>query len=101
MTTLTQQVAAMPLLRRMRATHLPPPEQRRAIREGAGISREDIARELRAQGIPATEAAVRWWEKPKDQGGFDPRPARAIAYRRLLEQLQAEMAKARAAQLRT
>nr|GID40199.1 hypothetical protein Aca09nite_67050 [Actinoplanes campanulatus] len=85
-------------MQRIRSARLPSPEERLAIRKRARVSREDIARELRAQGIAVTEGAVKWWEKPKAEGGVDPRPDKAILYRRLLEQLQAETAKTRTAQ---
>lgn len=92
--TTTPHRATAPLLQRIRTARLPfTPEQRRAIRDAAGVSREDIARELRRQGLRVTEGAVKFWELPKDQGGFEPRQDRAIAYRRLLEQLKAEAAK--------
>ncbi len=91
MTITTRQVARMPLLERKRAERLPPPAQRRAIRETAKVSREDIAAELRAQGFQVTAAAVVWWEKEKAEGGCDPRSARAIAYRELLERILAEL----------
>lgn len=73
----------MPLIQRIRAAKLPPPAERRAIRERAGVSRQEIADEL---GVSAS--SVQWWEDPN---GFTPRAARAIKYRRLLEQL-AELA---------
>ena len=93
--TTTPRQATAPLLQRIRTARLPfTPEQRRAIRDAAGVSREDIARELRRQGLRVTEGAVKFWELPKAQGGFEPRRDRAIAYRRLLEQLKAETAKA-------
>lgn len=92
MTTMTEQLATMPLLKRMRATRLPPPERRRYIREQAGASREDVARELERRGCRrVSEAAIRWWEKPRERGGVDPRPAIAIAYGRLLDELLAEI----------
>ena len=71
----------MPLLELKRATRLPPPSERRAIRERAGVSRRQLAREL---GV--SDAAVAWWEDPC---GFTPRPAKALAYRRLLDELRA------------
>jgi DNA-binding XRE family transcriptional regulator len=70
----------MTLIQLKRATRLPPPAERRAIRERAKVSRREIAEEL---GV--SEAAVAWWENP---GGFTPRPAVALAYRRLLGQLR-------------
>lgn len=92
MTTSTPQVAAMPLLDKLRATHLPPPERRRAIRESAKLSREDIARELSAQGLHVTATAVYWWELSKSNGGCDPRSQRAFAYRQLLRNIERQVA---------
>ncbi len=90
--TATARAPGLPLLQRLRATRgLPPPDGRRAIRDRAGISREDIARELRARGFRVTEGAVKWWEKDKSEGGTDPRPATAIAYRQILERIQREV----------
>src|SRR3954464_14076148 len=91
MTTTLPQVAEMPLLERMRAAHLPPPARRQAIRKSAKLSRADIARELRAQGHRVTATAVYWWERDKADGGCDPRHARAIAYRDLLERIEREV----------
>lgn len=91
MTTTSTVAATMPLPKLMRARKLPPPAKRREIRDSAELSREDIARDLRAKGIRVTAAAVTFWEKEKSDGGFDPRPTTAIAYRRLLEQIQAEL----------
>lgn len=89
MTMTVDQAAKMPLLQRLRASRLPPPAERRAIREAAKLSREDIARELRAKGHRVTAAAVFWWEKDKADGGFDPRPPKAVTYRQLLDELHA------------
>lgn len=84
--------AGLPLRVRIRATSkLPPPAQRRAIRDSARLSREDVARELRAAGLHVTATAVAWWEKERTDGGFDPRPMKALAYGRLLEQIRAEV----------
>lgn len=91
MTIATKGGTAMPLLQRMRATRLPPPAQRRAIRNRAGLSREEIAAELRSQGFRVTGSAVAWWEKEKVEGGLDPRPAKAAAYRQLLDRIQREL----------
>lgn len=92
MTMTVNQAAGMPLLQRLRASRLPPPAERRAIREAAKLSREDIARELRLKGHRVSGTAVAWWEKEKADGGFDPRPARAISYRQLLDELRAHAA---------
>lgn len=91
MTTTSTVAANLPLPKLMRAKRLPPPAERRAIRDRADLSREDIARDLRAKGIKVTAAAVTFWEKEKSEGGFDPRPTTRIAYRRLLEQILAEL----------
>jgi len=79
-------------IQRIRATRgLPPPARRRQIREEAGLSREDIARELRAKGLRVTEGAVKWWEMEPADGGFTPRPGTAVAYKNLLERIQREL----------
>ena len=67
------------LLERLRAKReLPPPEERRRIRQSAGASLRDIAREV---GVSHT--AVRRWETTRAV----PREAR-IAYARLLDELR-------------
>lgn len=81
MTTVTTAGTDLPLLERKRATWLPPPHKRREIRERVKVSRRELAAEL---GVSCQ--AVAWWEDPK---GFNPRPRVAIAYRKLLEQLEA------------
>ena len=95
MTLTAQPLTGPPLASRLRAARavrfLPPPAERRAIREEARLSREDIARELRAQGLKVTAGAVQWWEKEKHQGGFDPRPAKALAYGELLDRIKREV----------
>jgi hypothetical protein len=89
----TGAVASLPvLLKRRREARLPDPAKRRQIRESAGLSREDIAGALRAEGDNVTAASVTGWELPRERGGWDPRPARAVAYRRLLERIEAEVA---------
>ncbi len=93
--TMTTTQAAMPVIQRIRAARgrgLPPPVRRREIRIEAGLSREDIARHLRAEGFRVTQAAIRWWELPKEEGGLDPRPDKALAYRDLLGRIQRELA---------
>jgi transcriptional regulator with XRE-family HTH domain len=65
------------LLERLRARRtLPPAETRRQIREAAGASLRDVAREL---GVSAT--SVIRWERGASPG------ARTAAYARLLEEL--------------
>jgi transcriptional regulator with XRE-family HTH domain len=81
MTTIPTAGLDLPLLELKRATRLPPPAKRREIRERARVSRRALAREL---GVSGT--AVAWWEHPD---GFTPRARVAIAYRQLLEQLEA------------
>ncbi len=66
------------LLERLRASRaLPPAAQRREIREAAGASLRDVAREL---GVSAT-SVIRW------ERGASPGP-RTTDYARLLEQLR-------------
>jgi hypothetical protein len=93
MTTASDETAvALPiLLRRRRPVPLPEPARRRAIRESANLTREDIASALRAEGHRITAASVLGWEAAKEAGGWDPLPARAIAYRRLLERIETEV----------
>jgi transcriptional regulator with XRE-family HTH domain len=69
----------MSLVERVRATRLPPPTQRRAIRTAVGVTLREVAAEL---GVG--QLAVSQWER----GVREPRPEHAIAYRRLLETLQ-------------
>lgn len=78
--TITPQAATnLPLVERRRAAELPSPAERREIRDRLRISRRAVAQELGVSG-----ATVQWWEN-----GGNPRPARAIAYRRLLDQMEA------------
>lgn len=81
----------MSLLEKMRAPRLPSPRERRAIRESARLSREDIARELNAQGLKVTATAIYWWELDKAAGGCDPRRHRAALYRQLLKRIEREV----------
>lgn len=69
----------MTLADRVRAAQLPPPETRRQIRCNARVSLAEVAAEL--QVSPVT---VHRWE----QGIFEPRRSKAIAYRNLLEALR-------------
>lgn len=73
MSTLTQRIQA-------RKT-LPAPPLRRALREAAGLSLDDIGRE-----IGVTGQAVSFWER----GLRRPRPDHLIAYSGLLGQLKEE-----------
>jgi transcriptional regulator with XRE-family HTH domain len=70
----------MTLVDRVRAAQLPPPAERRRIRLHAKVSLAEVAEEL--QVTPVT--ILRW-----EQGTFEPRRDRAIAYRRLLDALLA------------
>jgi DNA-binding transcriptional regulator YiaG len=69
--TLAEQVRA--------AAQLPSPADRRRIRNQAKVSLAEMAAELKV--TPVT--VLRW-----EQGAFEPRRDRAIAYRDLLEALQ-------------
>jgi transcriptional regulator with XRE-family HTH domain len=72
----------MPLIERVRATRLPAPPRRRAIRLAVGATLKEVAAEL---GV--SQLTVSQWER----GKCEPRPEHAIPYRRLLEVL-AELA---------
>ncbi|WP_376766276.1 helix-turn-helix domain-containing protein [Actinomadura litoris] len=64
---------------RVRAARLPPPDVRQRIRREAGIPLRTMAASL---GV--TAGAVQRWE----QGRVTPRHEHAIAYRRLLDELE-------------
>lgn len=64
---------------RVRASQLPPPLERVKIRQESGASLRDLAEELGVS--PMT--VLRW-----EQGRSKPRMRRAIAYRRLLDELK-------------
>jgi transcriptional regulator with XRE-family HTH domain len=88
MTLSPEKAAPMSLPDKKRAAELPPPTRRREIRDGAGVSRQQVGEALGVSG-----AAVGWWENPN---GFSPRNLdRRLAYRRLLDELEqlAEQAK--------
>jgi DNA-binding XRE family transcriptional regulator len=68
------------LAERVREARLPSPALRRHIRQAAGVTLVEMAEEL---GV--TNVSVLRWER----GDCEPRRDRAIAYRRLLEELQA------------
>jgi len=76
MDTLTRRLEQARALRR-----LPSPAARRHLREQAGLSQHDIAREL---GV--TREAVSLWEA----GHHMPRPDTALAYLALLDRLSRE-----------
>lgn len=69
----------MGLVESIQAAQLPTPVKRRAIRQTAGASLADVAREL-----DVTPMTVLRWER----GEAVPRRPRAIAYRRLLDELE-------------
>ena len=68
------------LLEAMRRAHLPPPSQRRAIREAAGLSQRGFAL---AMGVG--ERNVCNWEDPE---GSEPTMAHRLIYRMALDLLQ-------------
>lgn len=63
----------------VRGAHLPPPHERRRIREQAHFSLRDMAGVLLV-----TAPTVHAWER----GTSTPRRANAVAYRALLDQLR-------------
>lgn len=70
------------LVERVRAGRLPPPAERRAIREAAHVTLRELGNAL---GVH--EATAQKWER----GTVRPRPTDAIAYRELLDGLRAEV----------
>lgn len=83
MNTAPPDTARPPLVERVRASRLPPPAERSRIRRTARATLRDIATEL------AVSPATVWrWE----QGVAEPRLDHAIAYRQLLDQIQAATA---------
>jgi DNA-binding transcriptional regulator YiaG len=77
--TLGKDRVGMRLASQVRAACLPPPDERRKIRVAAGVSFAEVGAEL---GVSAT-AVMRW-----ERGTSTPRRDRAVAYRRLLDELQ-------------
>lgn len=72
--------AAYPRLTdRVRAAQLPPPAERRAIRQAARTSLSDVAAELGVSPM----SVLRW-----ERGESAPRLDHAIAYRRILDGLR-------------
>lgn len=67
-----------PLVEKLRATQLPPPDERRAIRKSAGATLAEMAAEL---GV--SEMVMSRWER----GINKPPRAKALTYRRLLDAL--------------
>jgi len=74
------------LAHRVRAAQLPLPAERRRIRLAAGVTYAEIGAE-----IGVTDVTVMRWE----QGTAMPRRHRAIAYRRLLDELQRAVGEAK------
>jgi DNA-binding transcriptional regulator YiaG len=70
------QVEPLTLIDRLRASRLPPPHERRALRRAAGAKLRDVSAELKV-----SDAAVSCWER----GLYEPGPRHAAAYLRLLE----------------
>lgn len=82
----TEATRKMSLVEQVRAAQLPPPATRRSIRKAAGVTLDEIAQEIgELTGDPAVSAVsvLRW-----EQGKTEPQRDRAIAYRRLLDDLQ-------------
>ena len=67
-------------------SRLPQSTERRAIRDAAGLSREQVARAL---GVSVE--TVKAWE-----GGSTPRPANLVAYVELLDRLRSVVSNERA-----
>lgn len=72
----------MPLVEFLRATRLPDRPRRRAIRIAVGASIRDVAK-----ACNVSHFAVYAWEKP--DGTIEPRPAHALVYKRVLDDLEA------------
>jgi transcriptional regulator with XRE-family HTH domain len=69
----------MALIDDLRAAQLPPPGERRRIRQAAGATLKEFADELGVSPM----AVLRW-----ERGDAEPRRSRAAAYRRLLDTLR-------------
>jgi hypothetical protein len=67
------------------AAQLPSLRLRRSIRLRAGASLRDMASEMGRRGCPVSAMAVLHWER----GTSEPKREHAIAYRQLLDDLQA------------
>ena len=67
------------------AAQLPSPRLRRSIRLRAGASLRDMSAEMGRRGVPVSAMAILRWER----GTSEPKREHAIAYRRLLDDLQA------------
>lgn len=68
------------LLKKVAQRDLPPVEERRRLREAAGLSQEQLAKALKSR----RETIGNW-----EAGLTEPRPPRRAAYARLLEALAA------------
>jgi len=68
------------LVRRVRATRLPDPARRRALRVDAGLSLRDVGEALHTDPV-----SVMRWER-----GSTPRPSMAASYAKLLQALERE-----------
>ncbi|MDT6988370.1 helix-turn-helix transcriptional regulator [Streptomyces lusitanus] len=68
------------LLEEVAQDELPPPDERRRLREAAGLSQEQIAKALKSR----RETIGNW-----ESGATEPRPPKRAAYARLLEGLAA------------
>ncbi len=67
------------------AAQLPSPRMRKSIRLRVGASLREMADEMGRRGVPVTAMTILRWER----GTAEPQRERAIAYRQLLEDLQA------------
>lgn len=76
---ITASVDDLPLAERIQAAQLPPPSERRAIRENAGASLREVAEE-----VGVTASAVLHWER----GDRAIRRRHAVAYRHVLDALR-------------
>jgi DNA-binding XRE family transcriptional regulator len=75
----------LPLAERVRAARLPSPDERARIRRESGATLRDVAAELARRGCRVSPMTVHRWETGQDE----PRLHRAIAYRQVLDEIQA------------
>lgn len=80
MTSTSLPAGPLPLVERLKALQLPPPEKRRAIRRAARASLGAVAQELNVDPMTVSR-----WER----GLAIPRESHVLAYRQLLEALDA------------